>query len=546
MTMLRLRENCPGLRCAIPVALILPLLFPTTAHAADVPAVARSVSTPLGRVFDVTHHGATGKRAESATKAIQAAIDACTAAGGGVVYVPPGEYSTGAIRLKDNVELRLEAGATLFLSQDRDEFPGGGQRAMMNSAGAKNIALTGRGTIDGLAQYVFTDMRGADPEIAESRAAAQAAGIPLQRYYRTGMQAYLLVLNDSTDVRIEGVTLLNSPLWNVRLNDCNRVFIRGVHIYSDLEKGVNSDGIDLVSTSNVMISDSIIVTADDAIALKTIPRGGAPAKPVENVTVTNCILTSSSTPLNIGTETHADIRHVIFTNCVIRDSNKGFGINVQDGATVSDVIVRNITMDSRRRHWNWWGDAEAFKLVLKKRTPESKLGAIRNITIDNFICHARGTSTLTGHAERPLENITISNLQLFMEPENTPDKRATDALRVEGVNGLTLRDIAVRWSEDATEPKWLSALVLKDVTQFDLDGFSGRQGLSSSSAPVVVLENVSDGSLRNLRASPGSGTFLEFRGAKTADVTVHSSDLRQAARPTSFTQGAEQRKVTIR
>ncbi|MEO5961685.1 MAG: glycosyl hydrolase family 28 protein [Opitutaceae bacterium] len=497
------------------------------------------------RVFDVTQHGATGKRAESATKAIQAAIDACTAAGGGVVYVPPGEYSIGAIRLKDNVELRVEAGATLFLSQDRAEFTGG-QRAMINADGAKNIALTGRGTLDGLAQYVFADMRGPDPEIAESRAAAQAVGIPLQRYYRTGMQAYMLILSGSTDVRLEGITLINSPLWNVRLNECDRVFIRGVHIYSDLEKGVNSDGIDLVSSRNVLISDCIIVTADDAIALKTQGRGNAPAKPVENITVTNCILTSSSTPLNIGTETLADIRHVIFTNCVIRDSNKGFGINVQDGDTVSDVIVRNITMDSRRRHWNWWGDAEAFKLVLKKRTPESKLGAIKNIMIDNFICHVRGTSTLTGHAERPLENIAISNVQLFMEPENTPDKRATDAIRIEGVNGLTLRNVAVTWAEEQIEPKWRSALVLKDVTRLDLDTFTARQGLKAGTTPAIVLENVTDGVLRNLRAAVGSGTFLEFRGAKTADLTVHTSDFKKATRPVVFSDGAESSQVTLR
>ena len=111
------------------------------------------------------------------------------------------------------------------------------------------------------------------------------------------------------------------------------VFIyRGVYLYSDLEKGVNADGIDICSSSNVTISDSIIVTADDAIVLKTIARNGKPANPINNVMVTNCMLTSSSTPLMIGTETEADISHVVFTNCVIRNSNKGFGINVQDGA----------------------------------------------------------------------------------------------------------------------------------------------------------------------------------------------------------------------
>jgi polygalacturonase len=319
-----------------------------------------------------------------------------------------------------------------------------------------------------------------------------------------------------------------------------------MHIYSDLEKGVNADGIDIVSSRNVVISDCIIVTADDAIVLKAQGRGNAPAKPVENITVTNCILTSSSTALMIGTETNADIRHVVFSNCVIRDTNKGFGINVQDGATVSDVVVRNLTMDFRRRHWNWWGDSETIKIILKKRTPESRLGTIRNITIDTIISHPRGTSTLTGHPERPLENISISNVQFLMEPENTPDKRASDAIRVEHVNGLTLRNVAVRWNEETPEPKWRSALVLKDVRRLEIDTFSARQGLKSGAAPAMVLENVTDAVLRHLRAEKDSGTFLEFRGAKTADITVHTSDLKRAARPTVFADGAAAAQVTIR
>ena len=214
---------------------------------------------------------------------------------------------------------------------------------------------------------------------------------------------------------------------------------------------MNADGIDIVSSRNVTISDSIIETADDAIVLKAIARDGQPARPTENVTVTNCVLTSSSTALMIGTETEADIRHVLFNNCVIRNSNKGFGINVQDGATVSDVIVSNLTIETSRRHWNWWGSAEMCKFVLKKRTPESRLGVIRDVVVDNVVAHPRGTSTIVGHADRPIENIRLSNIDITMLPENAVDKRATHALRLEHVRGARIRDLSVRWSEDAAE-----------------------------------------------------------------------------------------------
>jgi hypothetical protein len=452
-------------------------------------------------VFDVRRFGATGVRTQDATGAIQAAIDACTRAGGGSVRVPPGEYSAGTIVLKDNVTLHLEAGATIYLLQDPPPQFQPGRRALIYADGAANIAVTGRGTLDGLAQYEFVAMRGVDPEIAEEIAIARAAGIDMRRYYRVGIQAYMMILDDCRNVLLQDITVLHSPLWSVRLHDCDRVHVRGVRIFSDLEKGVNADGIDIVSSRNVTVSDSIIETADDAIVLKAIARDGRPARPTENVTVTNCILTSSSTALMIGTETEADIRHVLFSNCVIRDSNKGFGINVQDGATVSDVIVSHLTVETSRRHWNWWGSAELCKLVLKKRRPDSRLGAIRDIVLDTITAHPRGTSTITGRAERPIENLRLSNIDLTMLPENARDKRATHALAITHARGLRIRDLAIRWAGDAPEPKWQSALVLRNVAGYSIDGFTGEPGRPGSAHPAILLDGASDGSMQGVRGS---------------------------------------------
>jgi polygalacturonase len=368
---------------------------------------------------------------EPTGKAVQAAIDAAATQGGGVVYLPPGRYVCGPLWLKDNVELRLEAGAMVVMSHEKADWPAG-VRALVNARGAKNIAVTGRGTFDGDARWEYAEARGQDPEIALEQEIARHAGVEMKRYYRTGdVQKYLFVLHDCEDVRFEGVTIRNAPLWNIRLQDCDRIWIRGIFLYSDLERGVNSDGIDIVSSSNVLIADSIITTADDAICVKTAnfgQRGTGTVRPVENVVVNNCILSSSSSAMMIGTETHADIRHVLFSNIVVRDSNKVFGINVQDGATVSDVRFANVTFETNRRHWNWWGSAEVMKFVLKRRTPESRLGHIRNITIDGVQGTARGTSLVAGHAERRLENLSIRNLRVTMQAENRPDKRATDAL----------------------------------------------------------------------------------------------------------------------
>jgi hypothetical protein len=132
-----------------------------------------------------------------------------------------------------------------------------------------------------------------------------------------------------------------------------------------------------------------------------------------------------------------------------------------------------------------------------------------------------------------------------MEPEEAPDKRATDAIQVSGVNGLKLRNVTVKWDEARPEEQWRSALTLKDVTGLEVDGFTARQGLKSGTAAAVVLENVTDGVLRDLRAAEGTGTFLEFRGPANKDISTYGSELSKAARPMVFNQGAQRTAVKV-
>ncbi|MEP7278486.1 MAG: glycosyl hydrolase family 28 protein [Bacteroidota bacterium] len=508
---------------------------------ASVPVNAQVAKVNSTEPIDVKKFGASGNRTDNATKAFRNALDAAAARGGGTVNVPPGEYTIGTIQLKDNVTLNVEAGATLFLSQlDEDYLEE--VRAMIYAENAKNTAVTGRGTLDGLAQYEYAERRGVEVEITKEIEIAKAAGIEMRRYYRkdTALNAYMFIINGCTNFSLTDVTVINSPLWNVRISDCNRVFIRGIYIYSDLQKGVNSDGIDIVSTSNVTISDSVIVTADDAIVIKTIPRNGKKALPSENITVTNCILSSSSTALMIGTETHADIKHVVFNNCVIRNSNKAFGINIQDGATVSDIIFSNLTVETNRRHWNWWGDAELCKFILKKRTATSALGIIEDIMIDNIIAHVRGTSTITGHANQVLQNITISNVQIFMLPEDSKDKRSSHALYIQGVEGLKVRDLSVKWANEA-EPKWQSALVLKNVTDFLVDSFSGRQGLIDGNDAAIVLDDATDGVILNSKASEGTNVFIQIKGSPNNFVNFKDNETRKAKKEISYEKEAKKK-----
>jgi polygalacturonase len=497
--------------------------------------------------FNVRKFGATGNRADNATKAFQAAIGACTQNGGGTVYVPPGEYTVGTVQLMDSVTLHIDAGATLLLSQSREDFKPGA-RAMIFAENAKNAAVTGRGTLDGLVQYDYRDMTAMDPEIKNEIEIAREAGEEMKRYYRksSAMSTFMFILNDCINFKLSDVSIIHSPLWNVRLNDCDRVYIRGLHIFSDLEKGIQTDGIDICSSKNVIVSDSVIVTGDDAIVLKSISRGGKKANPCENITVTNCILESSSTPLKIGTETEADIRFVNFNNCIIRNSNRGLAIIVHDGATVSSVIFSNISIETNRRHWNWWGSAEMVKIILSKRKADSRLGKIRDIFISNIIANVRGTSSITGHPDQPLENIRITDVQMFMQNEDARDKRATDAIRIEAVSGLKIRDLTVNWEEKLPENKWQSALLLKDVSEFEISSFSGRQGLKTGEAPVILLDNAKDGIIRDSCAAEGSGVFIQVAGDKTRDIILRNNNIKKAAKEIVFGNEVLKKAVEIK
>jgi hypothetical protein len=285
---------------------------------------------------------------------------------------------------------------------------------------------------------------------------------------------------------------------------------------------------------NVRISDCRIATADDAIVLKNGKwrwDGRGESFPTENVVVTNCVLSSSSSAFTIGTESYEDFRHIVLSDSVVRDTNRAFGINIQDGATVEDVQIANVTVDLRRRHWNWWGSGELLHFVLKKRTPESRLGAVRNVVVRDVVAHAQGTSRLTGPAERPLEGITLSGIRLFMLPEATPDKRATHALVAEGVDRLRIRDLEVRWAEDRPEPGWQSAVVVRRARDVELTGFVGSSAPAATEVPALILEDVDGALVRACR--PLSGRFLRLGGDSRA-IRLLGNDFAAARVPVSY------------
>jgi hypothetical protein len=298
--------------------------------------------------------------------------------------------------------------------------------------------------------------------------------------------------------------------------------VDGVYIFSSLEQGVNADGIDIDGSKDVVVSNCTIITGDDSIVLKSTITG-EDYRACENITVTNCSLVSTSTGLKLGTESHGDFRHITFSNCVIRNSNRGLSIVVRDGATVSDVLFSNITIECDRKHFNWWGNGDPIWLVLKRRFPDSKLGKIQNVTFQNIQARGQGTSKIEGYpGEQMLENIRLYNVQLTLEAEDKPDKRATHGLEAHDVDGLILSDLTINWDNSkGTEAKWDAAVALHRVKNVEMDRVRGKQAAKGS---AIRLTDVQNAYITNTLPQPGTATLFEVSGAESRNLVFRDND----------------------
>lgn len=160
---------------------------------------------------------------------------------------------------------------------------------------------------------------------------------------------------------------------------------------------------------------------------------------------------------------------VISLMVMFRNSNRGIGIFVRDGASVSDVLFSNLIIQCSRKHYNWWGDGDPMRFVVMKRNPESKLGSIQRVTVSNVIARGQGTSLIAGYSgEDTISDISLRNVRLTLEAEDTADKRATHGLVLRDARGVTLDDLTIRWDPaKGVEPRWGKALHTERVEDLE-------------------------------------------------------------------------------
>ena len=303
-------------------------------------------------VYDVIAAGAVGDGKTDDAKAIQLTIDRCSAEGGGRVLFPRNHtFLAGPIELKSNVELHLEATATLKANPDESIYQlsafgenRGEGMLWLYANDAENLSITGKGTIHG------NGIAFMGKELDDSYELKPLADQTFDP------RPHVLTLTAVKNLTIRDVTIKEGAYWTVHLIGCDGAVIDGIQLLNNL-KIRNGDGIDIDHSKNVRIANCHITSGDDCICLKN-RREFEKYGSCHDITVTNCVMSSRSCAIKIGSENMDSIYNVVFDNCIITASNRGLGIQNRDEGTVTDIIFSNIQLDCRLWSDVWWGKAE--------------------------------------------------------------------------------------------------------------------------------------------------------------------------------------------
>ena len=498
-------------------------------------SILRADSSPA--VFNVKDFGAMGQKNDSAGIAIQKAVDACSKAGGGTIYLPAGEYTSGTIHLRSHVRFFLDAGATLYASKDAAQFDA---PSLLYGKDLENITIEGRGTIDGQAEYVWRLTDHDDAYIRDNQILAKAMGVPLMRSFPKGDAEHgffprMIHLVRCKDVRIAGISILHSPSWNINPYACERMVIDGVYIYSNPHEAVWADGIDPDGCKDLRISNCTIVTGDDALVFYS-SNGWGPALPCENITVTNCRFTSASSALKFCDGIVNCVRNVTIDNCIITAANRGLAFMNFSGGYVENVVISNLVINTQRFDWFWWGNGDPIYFSIRRnpeeedsRTGTPPAGSIRNVIIRNVIAHGQGSCIISGHRDSYLENVSFENFKFFLstDPKAAYD-RSTHAMQFRYARNLKLKDVEIFW-EKPESGKWQSALYLQEISGLKIDGFAGAGARPNS--PAIVLNQVERASVTNSEAKTGTGVFLKVEGKESKSIYLVGNDLHDSSAP---------------
>lgn len=410
----------------------------------------------MGQIYNILDYGAVADGVTNNAAAIQKAIDAASITGGKVV-VPAGEFLSGTIVLKSNIEFHLEMGAVLISSlqqedildfaklfEDDNQTTGWDGGCFLFALHETNITISGQGIIYGQGDRVFFDDNADDG----------AHECPLNV---TAFRPRTTFFEDVVNLTIQDITIKDAAFWTLHMAGCRNVLVKDIKILNDI-RGANNDGIDPDCCQDVIITGCIVKCGDDSIVVKSTKPMAEKYGSCENIVINNCILYSRDSGLKIGTETHGDIRNIVLSDCIIKDCSRGIGIWVRDGATIENIHVHHVTGSVRKYADGvresgpsmWWGNGEPIFINATYRNGAKQYpGKIKNITFDHIYMKAESSIFLGGEEETQIENIVISDLDITMCKQGTqPSGYFDEQPSLRHVYPHTIPAIYGRWAKE--------------------------------------------------------------------------------------------------
>jgi len=430
------------------------------------------------RTVSIRYFGAAGDGHTLCTAAIQQAISACAAAGGGRVVIPSGIWLTGPVRLESRIELHLESGALLLFSGDHRLYPviqaptkGWLVASPLYGYGLEDVAITGIGIIDGAGEswrpvkkFKTTSrqwkalinsggvvdkkgemwwpsreaMEGEDylEKLKKSKPKKEITAedhLPARDYLRP----YMISFIDCKRVLFEGVTIKNSPKFALCPAWCDQLIIRDVKVNNEWW-AQNGDGIDISACRNVLVERCTVTAGDDGICMKSSDRSGRTGPALENVLIRDCIVYHGHGGFVVGSNTDGGMRNIRVENCTFIGTDVGLRFKSARGrgGVVENIRIRNIRMK------DIVGEAISFDTFYESGQPDSlprpvtrETPVFRDITIDSLYCAGAAQAiVMTGLPEMPIQNIRIRDAHIT----------AGTGVQLQDVRDLALERVVVK------------------------------------------------------------------------------------------------------
>jgi len=369
--------------------------------------------------FNVLSYGARADSRTMNTKAIQKAIDAAFARGGGVVLVPAGRYVTGVIHLRSHVDLHLAEGAVLLGSARRADYGPGSASPLIVADSQRSIAITGKGTIDGQGPLLIKDIY----RMLEAGTLQDSEWKTYNPWHQTRPEERnrpkLIEFRDCDGVIVKGITIRDGLCWIQNYKNCSGITIDSIKVISNVMW--NNDGIDLVDCRKARVTHSDLNADDDGICLKSESAGGR----CEDIYIGDCTIRSSASAFKMGTASHGVFSNIRVRNLKVYDTYRSaIALETVDGAILEDIDIRNVTATNT---------GNAFFLRLGHRNKRVPPGRLRNVYIGNVRvevpagkpdkgyemegppvkeAHNVFPSSIAGLPGHPVEDITLENIEI--------------------------------------------------------------------------------------------------------------------------------------